>query len=327
MGAVFALFAGFYFWTSKIIGKTYNDLLGKIHFWSLFIGVNLTFFPQHFLGMAGMYLIISNYVESLTDSIFLLSIVPIQPYGPHLLPNFLTKPVRIYKPNLNRNLIGTDNRKRTVIYQWFNLINKKIYIGSAWNGSTRLLSYWAPSRLNINYPIYTSLSFYTHNNFILAILEDLGNTGSVTKKFMLSREQFYLDILFSQYRLSALNYSPTAGTTLGYKHKPEFSLNRLSILNPMHGRIYSPEFINMQTRDKTGVNNPQFGVNKTTQTLAKITKLVYVYNFIDMSFIGSYPTVQCSKQFKMSKDNLNKYLMKGQPFKGKLFSRVKLHNF
>ena len=39
MGAVFALFAGFYYWTPKIIGKTYNELLGKIHFWTMFVGV------------------------------------------------------------------------------------------------------------------------------------------------------------------------------------------------------------------------------------------------------------------------------------------------
>jgi len=50
MGAVFALFAAFYYWIGKITGKTYNELLGQIHFWSLFIGVNLTFFPQHMLG-------------------------------------------------------------------------------------------------------------------------------------------------------------------------------------------------------------------------------------------------------------------------------------
>jgi len=54
MGAVFAIFAGFYFWAPKIIGLSYNELLGKIHFWTLFVGVNLTFFPQHFLGLAGM---------------------------------------------------------------------------------------------------------------------------------------------------------------------------------------------------------------------------------------------------------------------------------
>ena len=39
MGAVFALFAGFYYWTPKIVGKSYNELLGKIHFRTLFVGV------------------------------------------------------------------------------------------------------------------------------------------------------------------------------------------------------------------------------------------------------------------------------------------------
>jgi cytochrome c oxidase subunit 1 len=52
MGAIFALFSGFYFWVGKITGRTYNELLGQIHFWSLFIGVNLTFFPQHMLGQS-----------------------------------------------------------------------------------------------------------------------------------------------------------------------------------------------------------------------------------------------------------------------------------
>ena len=54
LGAVFALFAGFYYWFPKMSGYMYNEQLGKIHFWLMFVGVNVTFFPQHFLGLAGM---------------------------------------------------------------------------------------------------------------------------------------------------------------------------------------------------------------------------------------------------------------------------------
>ena len=126
-----------------------------------------------------------------------LVLLPLKPYGPHILPKFLTEPVRVYKPNLDRNVIGKENKNCTIIYQWVNLINGKIYIGSAWKGSVRLFSYWAPSTLQRNLPIYNSLLYYTHNNFALAILENLGKTGSVTKEYMLSREQYYLDIIFN----------------------------------------------------------------------------------------------------------------------------------
>ena len=54
LGAVFALFAGFYYWFPKMSGYMYNERLGAIHFWVMFVGVNITFFPQHFLGLAGM---------------------------------------------------------------------------------------------------------------------------------------------------------------------------------------------------------------------------------------------------------------------------------
>ncbi len=54
LGAVYGLFAGFYYWFPKMTGFTYSDALAKLHFWVTFVGVNLTFFPMHFLGLAGM---------------------------------------------------------------------------------------------------------------------------------------------------------------------------------------------------------------------------------------------------------------------------------
>jgi cytochrome c oxidase subunit I len=54
MGATFGIFAGFYYWIGKMAGHQYPEFWGKVHFWTFFIGVNLTFFPQHFLGLAGM---------------------------------------------------------------------------------------------------------------------------------------------------------------------------------------------------------------------------------------------------------------------------------
>ena len=362
MGAVFALFAGFYYWSPKIVGKTVNDFLGKIHFWTLFIGVNLTFFPQHFLGLAGIikikyfnkvwlifkftlvfllclrsvFFLLSNSLD-FTEIIYSVSPLSISlkyrkntnlnfPNGPHKKPQWLKTPVRIYEnPNYYRNLIGSENKKHSIIYQWFNLITGKMYVGSAWNGSSRILSYWTPSILRRNYPIYNNISYYGIHNFALAILEDLGSSGKVTKEYILSREQKYLDKLFQKYPDLVLNLSKVAGSTKGYKHRPEFGISRKGNLNPMFGLEKSKEFKEMQYKDKKGPNNPLFGKIKSSSTLAKITKIVYVYNCLDMSLIGQYSTVNCSRQFKMGKDTLTKYIKSGLPYKGKIFSKEKLN--
>ena len=64
MGAVFTMFSGIYFWFDKITGVRYSEVLGQIHFWTFFLGVNVTFFPMHFLGVAGMPRRIPDYPDA-----------------------------------------------------------------------------------------------------------------------------------------------------------------------------------------------------------------------------------------------------------------------
>lgn len=83
MGAVFALFAAWYYWSPKIFGLSYNELAGQIHFWILFVGVNVTFLPLHFLGLQGkrflysliwFFTLIQDLLKNYNKSFFLNTI-------------------------------------------------------------------------------------------------------------------------------------------------------------------------------------------------------------------------------------------------------------
>jgi cytochrome c oxidase subunit 1 len=106
MGAVFSIFAGFYYWAPKITGKMFSETLGQIHFWTLFAGVNITFFPQHFLGLAGILNINIYEIASYAT----LSILPIavaatsMVHGPHQLPVLSLNPFVIIVTRLETAL-------------------------------------------------------------------------------------------------------------------------------------------------------------------------------------------------------------------------------
>ncbi len=74
LGAVFAIFAGFYYWFGKMTGYEYSEWMGQLHFWLTFIGVNLVFFPQHFLGLAGMPRRYADYPDAFAGWNYISSI-------------------------------------------------------------------------------------------------------------------------------------------------------------------------------------------------------------------------------------------------------------
>lgn len=74
MGAVFAIFAGWYHWFYQITGLMYSETASKIHFWTFFLGVNITFFPMHFLGLAGMPRRIPDYPDAFEGWNFISSV-------------------------------------------------------------------------------------------------------------------------------------------------------------------------------------------------------------------------------------------------------------
>jgi cytochrome c oxidase subunit I len=74
LGAVFAIFGGWYYWFPKITGYMYSEFIGKLHFWLTFIGVNVAFFPQHFLGLAGMPRRLADYPDAFAGWNFISSI-------------------------------------------------------------------------------------------------------------------------------------------------------------------------------------------------------------------------------------------------------------
>jgi cytochrome c oxidase subunit 1 len=74
LGTVFAIFAGWYYWFPKMTGYMYSETLSKLHFWLTFIGVNVAFFPMHFLGLAGMPRRYADYPDAYAGWNFVSSI-------------------------------------------------------------------------------------------------------------------------------------------------------------------------------------------------------------------------------------------------------------
>lgn len=119
MGAVFAIFSGFYYWLGKMSGYQYREDLGQIHFWITFLGANLTFFPMHFLGTSGMPRRIPDYpymyaeLNRISSIGSLISLFGVMVWFYILYETFLTKkpcPKNpwLFLPNVNYLVSSVD---------------------------------------------------------------------------------------------------------------------------------------------------------------------------------------------------------------------------
>ena len=250
MGAVFALFSGWYFWIPKLLGLDYNLMLGKVHFWLLFIGV----FAKNvgiFNGTIRWFKFI-NYSYS-KDQGSLPSNLESEPEPePEPEPeggypksesdnnknnknNFVEffENVKINKRNIYKHL-----KEKSGIYLFINNITKDLYVGSSINLSKRMAIhfYHASSDKDTKIVFYRAMKKYKLDNFSLAILEYCNSDNTNIKKL----EQKWIDYYEPKY-----NVLKIAGTSSGLRHTVD-TINKLKELfskekHPKYGSIVSIE--------------------------------------------------------------------------------------
>lgn len=199
MGAVFAIFSAWYYWIPKILGLDYNILLGKVHFWILFIGVKKG--GSVFKKAYRLYSNLTNNKLPLNPNEFVL-------FFDDVLNN---------KKNIYREL-----KNKSGVYIFINNITNDLYVGSSINLSKRMVSYF----------YYTNSDKYSKSIIIRAMKKyGLENFSLGIKEFCekdyqtcIALEQNWID-----YYKPTYNILSVAGNYSGYKHKIE-TINKLKEL-------------------------------------------------------------------------------------------------
>lgn len=243
MGAVFALFAGFYFWTPKIIGLTYNELLGKIHFWTLFVGViqiyrSCSISPSDVVEREKQDIDLNDIDNNTLDHIINNLPAPKIPEPENnkqkqilnKLKNISAEVVFIgIKDNKTDILLNIKNKAG--IYMFFNLVNGDMYIGSSVKLDRRFRVHLSNIG-SVNLPLYNALNKYGLNNFVFLILQYC----EAVEEICLGLEQSYLDTFKPKYNILKL-----AGSSQGFKHSPESTLPPLVRKKIQAGKLH-PRF-------------------------------------------------------------------------------------
>ena len=274
MGAVFALFAGFYYWAPKIIGKTYNEFLGKVHFWTLFVGVNvyhaalmvkadtqrIAYGMQHGKGRIFVFFkkVLFNH-SALVTVVHMLVTESATTTDNTKLSNDKSIPQgdrtahidnSTNGPNNDKFLMFFDNvsfekrqiykklRGKSGVYLFINNITNDLYVGSSIVLSRRISShfYFVNCTKDTNIILYRAMRKYKLENFSLAILEFCDKN----LKSCSILEQKWIDYYKPRY-----NTLPIAGTSSMFRHSIE-TINKLKELlkkerHPKYGTFASVE--------------------------------------------------------------------------------------
>jgi group I intron endonuclease len=207
--------------------------------------------------------------------------------------------------------IFKENRGKSGIYRWINLVNGKSYIGSSVDLSKRLKNHLYS--INSNILLQRAILKYGISSFSIQILE------YCDKKQLISKEQFYLNLFKSEY-----NLKPTAGSLLGYKHTPEsiekMSQSRLGEKNHFFGKIHSEE-TRMKISEAMKNNKNFLGKVHSQSSKDKISKAlgitIYVYNLqYELLYIFT-STRAAAQHFSSCKRTILKYAKSGNIFQKK----------
>lgn len=219
MGAVFALFSAWYFWIPKILGLDYNRMLGKVHFWILFIGVRLK----------GRNFELKNIWNRNSSSLDTKN-------GGGNSPNKFV----VYFENVkeSKRKIYVELRKKSGVYLFINNITKDLYVGSSLNLTQRMTNhfYYANSNKTKNTILNRAMIKYGLENFSLGILEFCAKDIIVS----ISLEQKWIDYYKPNYNILKI-----AGSSYGFTHNINTILKLKEMLkkenHPKFGTITSSE--------------------------------------------------------------------------------------
>jgi len=214
--------------------------------------------------------------------------------------------------NVDKHKIYEENRRRSGIYRWNNLVTNMSYIGSAINLARRLRSYFSLGSINKellkgNSRIHSALLKYGYDNFSLDILE------YCEPNILISREQYYIDVLNSEYNILKI-----AGNRLGFKHS-EVTIKKMSgINNHFYGKTHSYETRKMIGDSLRGIirvnNKPKIIKPETKLKLSFRSHGVSVKVFDKSNnFINEFSTItSVAKYFGVHRRTISNYLDKSK---------------